>query len=77
MLEVNAQPHRLDLNDAYAYMAREAGVKLVVSTDAHRAAELDYMRYGVDQARRAWCEKADVANTLPLAKFRKLLQKRA
>jgi DNA polymerase (family 10) len=76
MLEINAQPHRLDLNDAYAFMAREAGVKLVVSTDAHRVAELDHMRHGVDQARRAWCEKADVANTLPLAKFRALLQKR-
>ena len=76
LLEVNAQPHRLDLNDAYVYMAREAGVKLVVSTDAHRVAELDYMRHGVDQARRGWCEKTDVANALPLAKFRTLLQKR-
>ena len=76
MLEINAQPHRLDLNDAYAYMAREAGVKLVVSTDAHRVAELDHMRHGVDQARRGWCEKKDVANTLPLSTFRKLLQKR-
>ncbi len=75
LLEINAQPHRLDLNDAYVYMAREAGVKLVVSTDAHRVAELDYMRYGVDQARRGWCEKQDIANTLPLAKFRKLLAK--
>ena len=76
MLEMNAQPHRLDLNDAYAFMAREAGVKLVVSTDAHRVAELDHMRHGVDQARRGWCEKKDIANTLPLSKFRKLLQKR-
>ncbi len=75
LLEINAQPHRLDLNDAYAFMAREAGVKLVVSTDAHRPAELAYMRYGVDQARRAWCEKRDVANTLPLGKFRALMKK--
>ena len=74
-LEINAQPHRLDLNDAYAFMAREAGVKLVVSTDAHRPAELAYMRYGVDQARRAWCEPRDVANALPLAKFRALMKK--
>jgi len=75
LLEINAQPHRLDLNDAYAFMAREAGVRLVVSTDAHRPAELAYMRYGVDQARRAWCEARDVANTLPLGKFRALMKK--
>ncbi len=56
-------------------MAREAGVKLVVSTDAHRPAELAYMRYGVDQARRAWCEKRDIANTLPPGKFRALMKK--
>jgi DNA polymerase (family 10) len=76
LLEINAQPHRLDLNDAYAYMAREAGVKLVISTDAHRVAELDYARFGVDQARRAWCGKKDIANALPLKSFRKLLKKR-
>jgi len=75
MLEVNAQPHRLDLNDAYVFLAREAGVKLVVSTDAHRVAELDHLRYGVDQARRGWCAKGDVANTLSLQRFQKILRK--
>ena len=72
-LEVNAQPDRLDLNDIYCQMARDAGVKLVISTDAHRIAELDNMRYGVDQARRGWCEPADIANTQPLAQFEKLI----
>ncbi len=75
LLELNAQPHRLDLRDFHLQMAREAGVKIVISTDAHRVGELDYMRYGVDQARRGWLEKSDVANTFPLKRFLKLLQK--
>jgi len=75
MLELNAQPERLDLRDFHLQLAREAGVKIVISTDAHRTAELDYMRYGVDQARRGWLERADVANTLSLAEFLKLLEK--
>ncbi len=74
MLEINAQPDRLDLNDVHAQMAREAGVKLVISTDAHRIEELDCMRHGVDQARRGWCEARDVANTYSLEKFSKLLR---
>ena len=75
MLEINAQPDRLDLNDLHVQMAREAGVKLVINTDAHRIQELDCMRYGVDQARRGWCEAKDVANTCHLTAFRKLLEK--
>ena len=75
MLEVNAQPERLDLNDLHIQMAREAGVTLVISTDAHRADELQWMRYGVDQARRGWCEAGDIANTASLAAFRKRLAK--
>ena len=75
LLEVNAQPDRLDLNDIYCQMARAAGVKLVISTDAHRIAELDNMRYGVDQARRGWCEPADIANTRSLDAFLRLIAK--
>lgn len=75
LLEINAQPDRLDLNDLYVHMAKDAGVKLVVSTDAHRVQELAYMRFGIDQARRGWCEARDIANTRPLAAFRKLLEK--
>lgn len=56
-------------------MARQAGVKLVINTDAHRIQELDCMRYGVDQARRGWCEAKDVANTCRATAFRKLIEK--
>jgi DNA polymerase (family 10) len=76
LLEMNATPERLDLHDQHAAMAREAGVKLVISTDAHRMHELDWMRHGVDQARRAWCGPEHIANTRPLSEFRKLLKKR-
>jgi DNA polymerase (family 10) len=75
LLEVNAQPDRLDLNDLHIQMAKRAGVKLVIGTDAHRVQELDCMRYGVDQARRGWCEANDVANTRHVAAFRKLIEK--
>lgn len=75
LLEVNAQPDRLDLNDLAVKMAKDAGVKIVVNTDAHRTEELDNMRYGVDQARRGWCEAKDVANTYPLKEFRSLVAK--
>lgn len=75
LLELNAQPDRLDLRDFHLQMARESGVKIVISTDAHRTAELDYMRYGVDQARRGWLEKADVANTRSTEDFLKLLDR--
>jgi DNA polymerase (family 10) len=73
LLEINAQPDRLDLNDLHIRMAREAGVTLVINTDAHRTQELDCMRYGVDQARRGWCEARDIANTYLLPAFRKLI----
>lgn len=65
-MEINAHPDRLDLDDVHARAAREAGCKLVISTDAHSVAGLGYMHYGVDQARRAWLAKIDVLNTLPL-----------
>ena len=72
-LEINAQPKRLDLNDIYTKVAKEAGVKFVLSTDAHNTASLKYMKYAVFQARRGWLEKKDVINTLPLEKFKKVL----
>jgi DNA polymerase (family 10) len=76
-VEVNASPNRLDLSDVHAFRARELGVKLVVSTDAHTRRELENMRYGVDQARRAWCEAGDVLNTLPWKQFSAWLRRRA
>jgi DNA polymerase (family X) len=74
-LEINADPHRLDLNDIYSKMAKEMGVKLVISTDAHRIGELDNLRYGADQARRGWLEAKDVLNTKNLTQFKKLVQR--
>ncbi len=75
-VEINAHPDRLDLKDTHAHRARELGVKIVISTDAHRVADLALMRYGVDQARRAWLEPADVLNTYPLPRLLRALQKR-
>lgn len=75
LLEANAHPERLDLQDYHLQLAKQAGVKIVINTDSHRSSDLQYMRYGVDQARRGWLEKSDVANTLPLNQFLKLIQK--
>jgi len=72
-LEVNAQPDRLDLNDDACRMARDLGVKVAISTDAHSVANLDYMRFGVDQARRGWLEAGDVINTRSLKALKRLL----
>lgn len=74
-LEVNAQPSRLDLDDTHCRMARDLGVKLVISTDAHSTEDLDLMRHAVDQARRGWIEAGDVLNTRSLKKLRKALRR--
>jgi DNA polymerase (family 10) len=68
-LECNSYPDRLDLKDTYLRMARERGVKIVISTDAHTTAHLPFMKYGVKMARRGWLEKKDVLNTLPAEKL--------
>lgn len=75
-LEINAQPDRLDVDDVYAKMAREMGLKLAISTDAHRVNELDYMRFGIGQARRGWLEPEDVLNTRPWKELRKLFKRK-
>ncbi len=69
ILEINANPHRLDLDDAHAHRAIEMGVKLSIDTDAHSTADTDLLRYGILTARRAWVKAEDVVNTLPLAAF--------
>ena len=74
-LEINANPWRLDLDDRHAAAAKQAGVKLVISTDAHSTRGLDVMRCGVLQARRAGLEAKDIVNTHTLAQFRKLTGK--
>ena len=73
-LEINANPWRLDLNEHHAAAAKRAGVKIVISTDAHSVRGLDLMRCGVLQARRAGLEKADIVNTRDLTGFRKLVR---
>ena len=75
ILEINAHPHRLDLNDIHARMAKEMGAKLIINTDAHAASQLDLMRYGVFIARRGWLEKEDVINTSPVDKLMSLISR--
>ena len=75
-LEINANPWRLDLDDKHAAAAKKAGVKLVISTDAHSTRGLDVMRCGILQARRAGLEKDDVANTRTLENLKKVLAKK-
>ena len=75
-VELNANPNRLDLRDTHVYRARELGVPVVISTDAHAPRGLDHMRFGVDQARRGWLRPDDVLNTRSLEDFRAWLERR-
>jgi len=72
-LELNAHPDRLDLNDVHCRMAKDEGVRVAISSDAHSVDGLDVLRYGVGQARRGWLEKNDVLNARPLAELRRLI----
>ena len=74
-LEINASPERLDLRDDDVRRARELGLKLVISTDAHRKSELANMRYGVYQARRGWASKSMILNTLSLDNLQQELKR--
>jgi len=74
-LELNAQPERLDLDDVHARMAREEGVLLALSTDAHSTFDFAHLKYGIGQARRGWLEAKDVLNTRSLKELRPLLAK--
>lgn len=74
MMEINAHFKRLDLNEVNAAAAKDHGIPIVISTDAHNVNGFDVLQYGVDQARRAGLTKKDVANTRTLAQFRKLLK---
>ncbi len=62
VLELNAQPDRLDLEDIYCKMARDMGVTIAISSDAHSVDEMNFMRYGVIQGRRGWLEPKNVLN---------------
>ncbi|MDO8445248.1 MAG: DNA polymerase/3'-5' exonuclease PolX [Deltaproteobacteria bacterium] len=74
-MEVNAYPDRLDLNDVHCKMAKDMGVMLVISTDTHHYLQMDYMRFGVNNARRGWVEKKDVLNTRPLNELLKMINR--
>ena len=73
MLEIDGAPNRLDLDEVWARSAMQDGVKLVVDSDAHSPGELKNVQFGIAVARRAWLEKKDVANTLPLRDLLKLV----
>ncbi len=75
ILELNAQPERLDLDDLHCRMAKEEGVRVAISSDAHGPAQFEYLRWGIGQARRGWLEAADVVNTRPLGALRALLER--
>jgi len=74
-VEINASPHRLDVNGERARALKEAGVKLVISTDAHSLSGLNEMIYGVYTARRGWIEAQEVINTWPAEKLSKWLKR--
>jgi DNA polymerase (family X) len=74
-LELDAQPDRLDLTDVHAQMARDEGVLVAVSSDAHSVMDFHNLRFGIGQARRGWLEKGDVLTTRPLRELRRLLRR--
>jgi DNA polymerase (family 10) len=75
LLELNANPARLDLDDLHCAAAKRHGVPIVINTDAHSTVGMDVMKYGVLQARRGGLTAADVANARPWAEFKKLLER--
>jgi len=74
ILEINAYPDRLDLNDINIKRAKEAGVRMVINTDSHHVDHLRFMELGIAQARRGWAEKKDIINSWPLEKLLKFLK---
>lgn len=74
-LEINSQVDRLDLNDTHARLARDRGVRLIISSDGHSQNALQVTRWGVVQARRAWLTAGDVLNTRPFDDFRSHLRR--
>lgn len=69
VIEINSQPQRLDLADDLVHEAIKAGVDIIINTDSHNTSSLDYMKYGIDVARRGFCTKSNVINTLHLDKL--------
>ena len=75
VMEINSYPERMDLRDVHARAAVKAGVKLVISTDAHNSDQLHFIRLGIGTARRGWATKNDVINTRSLKDMLKTLKK--
>ena len=74
-LEINSQIERLDLNDGHVKLALDKGARLVVSSDAHFLPALDWVRWGIQMARRGWATRQDILNTRSLAELRPLLRR--
>jgi DNA polymerase (family X) len=74
-VELNAQPERLDLRDVQVRMAKEMGVKVAISTDAHSVTDLEHMRFGIAEAQRGWLERDDVINTRSWDELKTLLRR--
>lgn len=70
-LEINANPMRLDLPDTIVFEAIRAGIKVCINTDAHAAHQMELVKYGVSVARRGWCQKIDIVNSMGYAEFKK------
>jgi DNA polymerase (family 10) len=75
ILELNAHPDRLDLNDHHCRMAKDMGIKIAINTDAHSTDGLNNMKYGIYQARRGWLSKDDVINTRRVADLLKFFKR--
>ncbi len=74
-LEINAQVDRLDLDDLHARRARDAGARIIISSDAHSTGGLGALRWGITTARRAWLTPDDVLNTRSVEDFRSALRR--
>jgi DNA polymerase (family 10) len=74
VLEIDAYPNRLDLKDEYVRKCVASGVKLIIDTDSHAPEHLQFMKYGIAQARRGWATKSDILNTLSAEKLLKKLK---
>ena len=73
-VEVNGDPHRLDMEPRWIREARKRGIRFVISTDAHSTAQLRNVRYGVAMARRGWVRRGEVLNALTEAAFRRAVR---
>jgi DNA polymerase (family 10) len=77
ILEINANPSRLDMRDAHVRLAVEQGAKLAINCDAHHPDHFEFLHYGVATAQRGWAEAADVVNCWPLARLQQFLAEKS